>query len=321
MADSISLAPYTIEVRRLRQSEPSHLKFQEGEKGATLHGDFLTLLGQLKESGVTREDELQVLKVATLDSDETDIWGIIERGEYGSEARIVNAKSHDETHLQLSGEARLGRFYFRFHLPNSSLKGLLILQRTGRSGAYTTLHHHLEEEFRKKRQDFRLHFARAVHAEVLNEMLAGNVYGFKIVTYKPSSDITDWIKGKGAVQNVGEITISATATAEKSFWAGEAAPAWYKQILKDKKTVAELFPKEHIKSFQLTTDYRGQRRTFDLLDPEDIFPYQNITQDVQIGKNGHPTFDSINTAAVAALDELKVRLGITPPEVAEEEAS
>jgi hypothetical protein len=193
-----------------------------------------------------------------------------------------------------------------------------MLQRTGRAGAYTTLHRHLEEAFRQKREEFRLHFARAVHPDVLKAMLSGNVYAFKIVTYKPSTDITNWVKGKGALKNLGEITISANATAEKSFWAGDSAPAWYKQILKDKKTVAEVFPDDNIKSFQLTTDYQGGRRTFDLLDPEDIFPYQNISSDVQIGKNGHPTFDSIDEAARTALDDLKIRIGISPP--AEEEA-
>jgi hypothetical protein len=177
------------------------------------------------------------------------------------------------------------------------------------------LHRQLEEAFRKKRDDFRLHFARAVHPDVLKAMLFGKVYSMRIVTYKPSSDITNWIKGKGASKHLGEITISATATADNAFWGGDSAPSWYKKILTDKKTVSEVFPEDNIKSFQLTTDYQGGKRTFDLTDPEDIFPYQNVTSDVAFGKDGHPTFTTIDAAAQGALEDLKVKLGITPPDV------
>lgn len=311
MAHSISLAPYTIEVRAKYKTEASPLKFLPGEHPATLHGDLLGLLQQLRTTGATRADEQQVLKVSTLKHDQTDIWGIVERGEYGSEARIVNATTHQQTHLQSSGEARLGRYYFRLHLPNTATTGLLILQRTGRDGAYTTLHRQFEDGFKEKRENFRLHFARAVHPELLKAMMEGKIYGFTVVTYKPSKDITDWVRRKGATKNVGEITISATATADKALWGINDVPGWYKKVLKDNATIADVFPNETIKSFKLVTEYNGQQRTFDLTDPEDIFPYQNITSEVVFGTDGHPTFDSIDEAAIKTRDELSVKLGMS----------
>lgn len=311
---SISLATYTIEVHALRKHEPLQLQFQSGAKAASLHGDLLAQLQDLKAAGTTRDDEQQVLKVARIKSDATDIWGIVERGEFGSEARIVDSKTLGETHLQSRDEARLGRFYFRLHLPDAATKGILILQRTGGSGAYTALHRHFEEVFREKRSEFRLRFARAVHPDVLNAMLSGKVYAFRIVSYKPTADIANWVKGKGATKNVGEITVSATAVAEKTLWSGKDTPSWFKKIITEKKSVAEVFPHDNIKSFQLTADYHGQRRTFDLTDPEDIFPYQNITADVVFGTDGHPVFASINDAAIGARDELIVKLGISPVE-------
>jgi hypothetical protein len=117
MAPTISLATYTVEIHAVRKNDPLHLKFQKGESAASLHADLLKQLQDLKATGERRDVEQQVLKVLAVESDASDIWGVVERGEYGSEASIVNSKTFGQTHLQKTTEARLGRFYFRLHLP------------------------------------------------------------------------------------------------------------------------------------------------------------------------------------------------------------
>lgn len=312
MAHNISLATYTVEVHPLRKSEATYLKFQEGDSGASVRSAILAQLQKMAIDGVNHADEKRLIKVTQLVSDASDMWGLLERGEYGAEAPIRNADTFAQTHLQSTKEAVMNRLYFRFHLPDGAKKGLLLMQRTGPIGAYTELRRVLEERFRKAYDTHRLRFARAVHPDILKEVLAGKVYELKIVTYKPSADLVNYIKGKGAAKNMGTITITATAQPDKAFWDSDSTPAWYKKVLTSNKSITELFPDDNFKSFRLTTDYKGQQRSFDLTKPEDIFPYQRVSDDVKIAADGHPDFDSIDAEAITIRDDLAVRIGITP---------
>jgi hypothetical protein len=73
------------------------------------------------------------------------------------------------------------------------------------------VHKALEQAFKKKHSDFRLHFGRAVHPDILKGMLEGKVYSYRIVTYNAPSDLTDFIKKKGPTKHVGKITVAAEA--------------------------------------------------------------------------------------------------------------
>lgn len=53
-------------------------------------------------------------------------------------------------------------------------------------------------------------------------------------------------------------------------------------------------------------------RSFDLTDPEDIFPYIIVTPEID-ATDGNPKFSSIDALAIEICDDLKVKYGLAEP--------
>lgn len=309
---SISIASYTVEVKAFRGQEPLMLRFESGAKAGSVHAAFLKEFKSLDQCR-DRADDKHLVNVIRLEHDDTDIWGVLQRGEYGSRIPIFSKKTLGETHVQTPDEAAMRPYYFRLHLPHGATKGLLLLQRTGIYGAYTDVRGVLEDSFKAQHEQYRVHFARAIHPELLASLSEGKVYAYKIVTHKVPSDIVDYVKRKGPTRNVGKITISAEAKVGQTLWDNETAPSWFKKIIRDKKAVSEVLPEEQIDSLKITMEHRGSPKTFDLTKEEDIFPYFTITDDVTFGKDGHPDFDSIDSVCLEHRDDLRIRFGLQEP--------
>jgi hypothetical protein len=149
----ISVATYTVEVRRFRQNEAEFLKFEPGEKGASAHAAVKKIFKDLSKACHVNETDSLLLNVSKLESDDTDIWGLVKRGEYGTEIPIYSAETREQTYLQTREEGGLQPYYFRFHLPPGAKKGLLVLQRTGILGAYGAVRAAVEQAFKEAHQD------------------------------------------------------------------------------------------------------------------------------------------------------------------------
>jgi len=84
-------------VHPVRKSEPSFLKFQEGEKAGSVYKAFHKELSALQKECRDCAPDPHLLSVTQMEDDGTDVWGIIERGEYGAAIPIrqqENARSY-----------------------------------------------------------------------------------------------------------------------------------------------------------------------------------------------------------------------------------
>src|ERR1700752_3357785 len=124
---AVTLGTYTVDVRRRHHSQSEMLKFEPGEKGGSAHAAVLATLTQLAGGCNVNEDEKLILHVTRLESDSTDIFGIVKRGEYGAEVPIFSSETGLQTYIQTVAEAAMLPFYFRFHLPPGATKGILVM--------------------------------------------------------------------------------------------------------------------------------------------------------------------------------------------------
>lgn len=99
------------------------------------------------------------------------------------------------------------------------------------------------------------------------------------------------------------------APAGKSVWDISSEPTWYRKLLKGKVGLGTLWPDENVKSVRVTGKYQGRQRTFDLTKPEEVFPYRDVTDSLEFGSDGHPTFKSLDEASDGIVDEILSSLG------------
>ena len=71
--------------------------------------------------------------------DDTDIWGIVEQGEYGFRATGIHSETFAPSYKRASKDAELIPPYYRFHLAASGTTGILMLQQLGVHGAFSAI--------------------------------------------------------------------------------------------------------------------------------------------------------------------------------------
>lgn len=112
----------------------------------------------------------------------------------------------------------------------------------------------------------------------------------------------------------GEIEVATTVKAQRR-GGFLPKPAWITDALKNISNVLEQAeevdsPNESEEKIQISVKYNRRERVinFDRLDK--ISPFIEISDDVNFGEDGHPTFESIHKCACELLEDLIVELGV-----------
>ena len=247
----------------------------------------------------------RLLGVNRLHQDGTDIWGLMERGEFGVSARGVNHQTFATTYRRKVGDAELIPLYFRFHLPADTKVEILIMQRLGVHGAFGHLSRCLQEKFREFHGNHLLGIGRFVPSKVLKALTEGEVREMSLIAHTMPQDIADRVRLGGADSNVGTVEIRIRAKRNGRLW--EHLPDWASRLKTDNVTIAELFG-DDVRRVRLRVKYKDQERMYDLSGPESLAPYVDVTDDVEMS-GGHPVFDSIDEYSRNLRDELIEQLG------------
>ena len=273
-----------------------------------MHETFYRAMSTLVQSPHRDTDTQRLLKVRRFRYDFPDIWGILERGEFGISARGVDNQTYRRTYYRSVNDAELLPLYFRFHLPHDSNIGILILQRLGVHGAFGHLNRVLQDEFRRSHGNHILEIRRFVPSSVLRELRRGAIREVSVVTHSVPRDIADVIRLRGMEidSDIGVIETRIRAKRKGVLW--NRAPRWVSQLDADRVTVAEIFG-DNVKSVRLRVKYGDQERAYVFSHQESLAPYIDVTDDITILDNGHPSFRSIDKYSLNLRDELIEQLG------------
>ena len=304
----ISLATYSMRVHPYGSPE-DHLPLSRLHDGLDLFdvlADFFEDLRKathdVDDKRLTRVRHLKILPRARR------IEGILESGEYGYEAALVNVHS-GRTHRRHVKEAELLPFYFLVYVPRRPVKGVMILQRFGSFGVSSVVGRMLARDFAPTPN--RIQIDSLVPDALVNHWTgARRARKIRLVSFKLPKHIEDVFRLGGSEDVYSELVI--TARRGKTIPLTRGLRTLLRSHDPREEGVVELQRKHPHDLVKMEVDVGGKRRTVDVRHPDAIAAYFNVTDRVEIEKNGHPSLASIRKAAYDLLGDIKPILGEKP---------
>ena len=255
------VSSYSIRVREKRTKESLPLEF---EAGSSLHMTVYQTMSKLGRTPDRDQKGQRLLRIRRFRSDSTDIWGLLDRGEFGISARGVHNRTFKGKYYRGPEDAELLPLYFRFHLPADSNVGILILQRLGVHGAFGHLRRVLQEGFRSRHGNHILKIGRFVPSKVLRDLSRGQVRQMSLYTHSMPPDIAERMRLGGTRVDVGVIEIRVRARRKGMLW--DYAPDWVSSLNAKRATIGEVFGEDYDR-VSLRVNYRGQEAHVRLFPP------------------------------------------------------
>jgi hypothetical protein len=302
---AITLASYTMRVRRKRSDDYGILgEFSDEETMLDFLYDFFIAL---QKSDVPDEATMSLQRARKITRDERSVWGVVESGDYGYSADLVDVNTLSHSYQRRTADAELYPFFFLINAPSSSDRAILIFQRHGNRSMYTELLRRLRTAFEDKHPDHLLDFRRHVPKAIVDSLLHGQVKSIELTSYHLADDLADRVKYQGNRTEVGEVQITLKAKRKRFL----KRPQWLDKLMKDRGNLLEIADEvsELGDRVRVTVSYNGKNRVVDFHDMKSIAPYLDVTSDIRLGRDGHPTPESIEAVTRSHLSDLLVEMG------------
>ena len=289
----IGLATYTLRVVDARGDSSTPLGSFDGKT------DLLDVIKQYLEdrgSSLGKDDTTQTaLRVIQANFNARSVSGVIERGEYGFSSTLFDTEDDRVAYNRRPQDADLLPHYYLFDIPRTASEGVIMLERFGQSGIKGTLELDLDTYFRDAHPGFRLRFAPLVPRNLLDLYLKkGRLVRVRLVKFGAPSDIADkFDKGHDESEVTTEIRISAHRSGTVPLL-DRLAP-----VISGRRHVTEFLELKSIEydAVKIEVEVGGTRRTINLDNPDALRATTDVTQEVEIAANGHPTIESIDSVA------------------------
>ncbi len=249
------------------------------------------------------EDKKRLVRFSEvfLEEEERIVYGIMEYGEYGEEKPIIDKITGAETHNISKNEAPMYPYYFCFFIPNDSRKGVLLVQKIGNKGVRTVIYDVLKDIFSS--YPFTIYLNQLVLKKVLDELFSNPIKRIKFIKYTVSRDVAnnlgiDWRESQEEKHIV----------AKKN---RILRPLWMENLLEkiasgDKIDFAELIPDEgDSDEIDLVFKLPGSRQRTLKIKKYISLKSDYLLQNLEFGRNGHPTLDSLHREALYLLDVIR----------------
>lgn len=268
-----------------------------GTKGKPLAAILAADLQRLKTTPWKNAEEKQVFRILDVEHDDEDVWGVLQQGDFGFTADLIDATTFKASYKRRANDVELLPLYFRMHLPRDSDFGLLLLQRVGVHGAFTNFRHWLTSTAQLRFPDYSLAIGSVLPTRLADAMSEGLLREVTVVLHEVPRDLADRVNLGGAKQTIGKVELRIKAKKDKAL-----SSDWFRRAQNNPATMAEVFPAA--RNVRVRLDYKGRQRTYDFNRASPLTPHLDITNDVTIGKNGHPTVDSVDRVCRELRDEL-----------------
>lgn len=234
--------------------------------------------------------------------------GIIEAGEYGTIEPIIDTDTGMKAFQKNQSHALLKPFYFMFYIPKDSKFGFLILERIGQDGIFTILTNAIKDYCKDLSEypEYNIKILPVALQPLIDMRMKALKYEAKKISLMKvvskdlkiskisDNDIEDkdteislTYKWKNLKQDVSKFveSVSKKRNNENTFYV----------INEDLKCDA----------ITITIDVEGKEKTLSLGDYTSLGFSMDVTDDIQIGDDGYPTFDSIEKQADILVSYIK----------------
>jgi len=300
---TISLAAYAVKIWNPSDGDYEYLSNFDGE-GSDLLDFMREVLTAIKTKTLDEEAIQHALSVAKLEEGERRLSGTIRTGAYGFESDLINRKTSKLSYKRTKDDAEMLPFYFQCDVPEGVEDGILILQRTATFGIRKVVHWVLDTAFSNKHPEFKLHLQPLVPEAEVNKFIKGKVQKIHFIRKGIPADLADaYDKGHKAVPGTMELVVKARK--------GSNLPlnSFVNRVFKSKEVGSilalgggEKFSYENVK---VQVKVGRATRTVNAAAPERIRSYFDITEQVTIGRDGHPEYNSLKEEAEKLSAELR----------------
>jgi hypothetical protein len=233
------------------------------------------------------------------------VAGVCECGDYGYEAEGWNATTHTVSYHRAIQDAELLPFYFLAELPQARDEGILLLQRFSQFGMRGAFVGALAPAFADTFPDYRI---------AVNPISSGTAW--ERFFRDGEMRVVRFIRYD--VPNTPEAALTPDSQWEKrgytelAMHAGRFTrlPFGLDRFVPGQRPVTQIieFPDFRYDTIKVQIELNGTTQTFDLGEPLGRMSL-DISGDVTLGRNGHPTFETIDPRARAFLATVRAAMG------------
>lgn len=308
---TISVSLYVIRVTERRKRDPLVLSRFDGTTDlirfihdtlAEHQGNALGIRGGVRQVYVTNE----------LKNSGRVVEGRVEVGNSGITASIKEIATGVENYRQKPTEAAMIPLYMRFWVPKGQRFGIAAFQHLGDAGCKSAIEDILFARFRERHEDFTLTFRHVVPSEYADELLkSGAIKEYRFVQFGVPGDIADLYGGQSLPAGTANVELRVVAKRG-------AQLGWTERIRRI------IFGKDQIgggaleldsfkcDDFRLRININGKDRMLKVGEFLKMNSRIEVTEEVEIGRDGHPTFESISSICESLGAKVARDLDVSP---------
>lgn len=296
---TIALSAHSFRIYERRRMQLTNLDNFSGNE------DFLDVINRYLDQIAGTEINARTQKAYQLDFRNDTLRGargIIKAGAYGFESDLIEVVTGEATHHKTTDEADLVPFYFQYYIPNNSDEGILLLQKFGHFGITGVIRNAVARRFDRSYTTHFIEINSLIPEEVIDEFLAGGrLAELRLIRYTLPTDIANAL-GRAHEEEECQVELSIKAKRDISLRIRDRAH----EALHGRRRVSEIV---EVAGFEysdakLVIEIGGQQRTLNLADLSKLRPTYNISDEIELGEDGHPTFESLCEAGDNLIGQL-----------------
>lgn len=278
-----------------------------------LYSVFIEYLKQRDDSHFKDAEQYKVFRVTEYMTEEKLVKGIIEIGDYGMSAELIDIESADKTYEKSTTEAEMIPHYFLAYLPPNVNQGIIILQKNSGRGVQTALFRDFERQIKDYNPKGKVNFYPMLPRDFIDELTKkGRFTKIRFIRYNQLVDVTDAYRQErlGKAKSV-EGTTEFTYQPERNRNFSEMLRNLTIEAIKDSSkmgNMAEAIGYE-CDNVKVEVELGGRKKTINLNRLESLKADIDITETIQTNKDGHPEFFSIDAIAIDFLESILTDLG------------
>jgi hypothetical protein len=291
---NVSLATYTIVVRRRYNKEAEPIGQFEGADLLDFVREYLTN----RKSPLNDKEKHHILRAEIHSDKNRQISGLIETGEYGYSSELFDTSKEKTAYRRKPTDADLLPFVFLFDLPKDEKNGIIILQRFKTYGIRKVFADDFSAFFSSRFPNSIVEIQPIVPKALLEKFTKeSSATKIRFRKLHIPQDICDAL-ANGITPKDGYVEYSIIAKKGGRF-----------KGMFTKKDNAQLLAVSSEAGFTpdrtlVEVNVNGKKRTLDIADLNRLRAYFEITDEVQFGIDGHPTYESVLQASNDLLADL-----------------
>jgi len=235
------------------------------------------------------------------------VHGRLWAGPYGTNNPLVDSVSGAPAYEQKTTDARMEPFFFLFYLPDEFKKGILLAQRTGLSGVKTLLADLVTKDFKVLYPDYRLDVFPLMPEQAIQALLQkSRLSEIRFIKSEIPSDYAEKFNKNNQAQD-GEMEVILRPRRK-----GYLNPGALMDIFSRKKTANDFLEMEDFEpdNIKAEIESNGRRRIIDFGHPDRFRASFEITDDIALGMDNHPTLDSLLEVAKELSSDIAEKMKI-----------